>query len=691
MSDIGEFLSQMTSQQELRSGLAKLLYSRSEGNPLFMVAALEHSLEKGLLMIEDGELRLRTALDQLDLDIPLSLKRVLEVQIDNLETEERRILEVGSVEGVIFCPAVIAAATDHSYQEVEDICHDLAIRNQLLRAMPEHPLSDGSTALCYQFVHVLYRDVLYDRQSPGRRSSRHLQIGLQLEDVHRDHLEEVAAEISLHFELGCDWERTVRYLRLAAENSERRYAHREAIALLTRALALVCRVTKEDRCKLELEILERLATIYIACFDPRCVAAYEALYQKANSCGQMEVSARALLNLAGCLVTQDGKRCIETATHAAKVISTLPKALLRTRMEMTCKFIFVCAAGWNAAEVDQLRRSFHNLREQVDAPELAPQTIQYGIIQWASSQYGEAFDCLVEGMEALSKRIVEGDPYITIDFQRAHFYLPRALLFGGKWGQGLSVLHASISTAAKNGDTFAVKILRLNRVWIHYHAMDFDEVIAACEPLQDAGEEFSGSYVARMARILLGSAQVGAGDLRRGALTLAKVKDEMAVGPVVLDWCFRLPLLAALTELALAERNLDEAGVQAEHYATLAQTTEKHTYSALALEVNARVALARGALTDAATFISHAVELINEHDLPLACWRVHATAAEIYRLLGKKTVSRNHRDAASSAVTKLADSLGHEQALREKFLQSSGISRLSMSNSNLSEELASAR
>ncbi len=194
-----------------------------------------------------------------------------------------------------------------------------------------------------------------------------------------------------------------------------------------------------------------------------------------------------------------------------------------------------------------------------------------------------------------------------------------------------------------------------------------------------------------MARILLGSAQVGAGDLTRGALTLAKVRDEMAVGPVVLDWCFRLPLLAALTELALAERNLDEAEIQAKHYATLALTTEKHTYSALASEVSARVALARGALTAAATFISHAVELINEHDLPLACWRVHATAAETFRLLGKKTVSRTHRDAASSAVTKLADSLGHEHALREKFLQSSGVSRQSMSNSNLSEELASVR
>jgi predicted ATPase len=79
----------MTPDSELRSGLANLLYRRSEGNPLFMVAALEHSVEQGSLVTEDGQLQLRIPLNQLDLGIPQSLKRILEAQIDHLETEER--------------------------------------------------------------------------------------------------------------------------------------------------------------------------------------------------------------------------------------------------------------------------------------------------------------------------------------------------------------------------------------------------------------------------------------------------------------------------------------------------------------------------------------------------------------------------------------------------------------------------
>ncbi len=53
-SDIAEYLNNLSADSDLRSRLAGLLYQRSEGNPLFMVAALEHSLEKGLLQEENG-------------------------------------------------------------------------------------------------------------------------------------------------------------------------------------------------------------------------------------------------------------------------------------------------------------------------------------------------------------------------------------------------------------------------------------------------------------------------------------------------------------------------------------------------------------------------------------------------------------------------------------------------------------
>jgi hypothetical protein len=69
------------------------------------------------------------------------------------------------------------------------------------------------------------------------------------------HLEEVAAELAYHFEHASDWIRTVKYLRLAAETAEQRYAHRETIALLLRAVDLVSRLPEEERPGAEMQIL----------------------------------------------------------------------------------------------------------------------------------------------------------------------------------------------------------------------------------------------------------------------------------------------------------------------------------------------------------------------------------------------------------------------------------------------------
>ncbi len=652
-----------------------LLYRRSEGNPLFMVAALEHSLEQGLLVNSEGQLRLSTPLDQFDLDIPQSLRRILEAQIDRLESGERRILEVASVEGVVFSPAVIAPATDHTYQEVEDICHDLASRNQILCATQCQQLADGSTLQCYQFVHVLYRDVLYERQSPGRRSARHSHIGSQLEELHKDHLEQVAAEIALHFEHASDWERTVKFLRLAAENSERRYAHREAVALLTRAHSLIGRISEANRPDIELQILERLATICVASFDPRCAEVYEQLSERASALGYVEASARALLNLAICFWGEDIKRCMQTAERASEVIATIQDPFIRAQLEITYEFLVVWADGWNSPRVARFRRKFQELNAKMSRIDLAPQIIQYGIVQWASSEYRESYQLIVEGLNALSEAMGGQNPYLSIDYQKAQFYLPRALVFCGEWGQALTALNTSIDTAAKNGDHTYVKMMRLNRAWIHFHAMDFKEVLTTSEPMEQIKHEFGGSYLVRMSHLLSGSAHTGLGNYELGLAALMKAQNEMDRHPIAFDWRFRLSLYAALTELWLSAGDIEKARSEAARYLTHALATEDFTFRTLALDALARIALSVGDLSSARDSIAEAIRGIREHYVPLSAWRVHATAARLYANTGDEVLEGSHREAAVAGVLALADSLSHEHPLRAAFLSSPMVSK----------------
>jgi hypothetical protein len=666
----------MASQSDVRAELAALLYRRSEGNPLFMVAALEHSLEQGLLVNTEGRLQLSTPLDRLALDIPQSLKRILEAQIDNLGTEERQILDVASVEGVVFSPAVIAPATDHTSQEVEDICHDLAARNQILCGTQGRQLADGSILPCYQFVHVLYRDVLYERQSTGRKSGRHCQIGTQLEKLHKDHLEEVAAEIALHFENASAWSRTVQFLRLAAENSEHRYAHREAIALLTRAQALISRIPEAERPEAELQILERLATIYVASFDPRCTEVYERLFERASAFGQAEVSARALLNLATCLWGEDADRYLQTIERASHAVANVHEPLVRAQLEITYEFLLVWAGGWNSSRAGQFRQKFEQVRSRMSRATLAPQIIQYGIVQWASSRYRDSYECIVEGLDALSEAMGEQNPYMSVDYQKAQFYLPRALFFDGEWGKALTALNSSIEVAAKNGDCAHVKMMLFNRAWIHLLAMDFQEVISVVKGMQPAENGFGSSYLVRLSHLLSGSAHVGLGHHELGLAHLMKVKQEMESRPIVLDWRFRLSLAAALTDYWLSTGDIEKARAEGTLYLTYSSATEDFTFRTLALEANARIALCAGDSASAAVFIADAIRRIQEHHVPLAAWRVHATAAQLYASTGKDELERSHLEAAVIGILSLVNSLEIGDPLRATFLSSPVVSQL---------------
>jgi DNA-binding winged helix-turn-helix (wHTH) protein len=672
-SDIGEYLGQVSAESGLRNRLAELLYRRSEGNPLFMVAAIEHSVEQGFLDARDGQLHLGSPIYKLDFDIPRSLRTIIEAQIGHLGTEGRRVLEAASVAGADFTPAAVASAADYPLAQVEDICHDLASRHQIVRAAGIQYLAHATDLPRYEFVHILYREILYEQQAPGRRSTRHQLIGQQLERLYGGRTEHVAAELALHFEYAADWEHAVKYLRVAAENSERRYAHREAIAHLSHALELASRIPSDQRRDVELNILEKLAMIYVASFDPRCVEAYGRLAQTAFGYGLPEKCAEAYLNLATCVSWDDAERCLKVAERVSQIATTLPDLLAKEKLQLSCHFWRVWAGGWNADEATKVRQIFRKLQPQLLRTELARHSIEYGMIQWASSEYLEADQCVSDGLDALSSTLAEQNPYSSIAYQKGQFYLPRALLFRGEWGKALDALDASIELADKNGDSFPAQMLRLSRSWIHFHAMDFEEVLSTTERIQSTGGKFGGSYLVRLGRLLSGSADLSLGNDKSATAMLMTARDEMNSHRIVLDWCFRLPLQAALSELWLLSGNLTQARADAKVYLSLALSTEDYTYRALAAEVNARVASARREMSAAQEFILQGVQVVEERDVPLARWHVHATAASLFETSRQTVRAQRHRQIARTAILSLADSLGTRHALRAKFLSAPAV------------------
>jgi predicted ATPase len=161
----------------LPEGLAALIYRHSEGNPLFMVAILEHMRERGLIAVMNGTWQIKTPLESVRLEAPEGLRQMIELQIEQLSADEQRVLEVASVTGRLFTTKANAVDTAVDQETLENVCEDLARRQHMVRRTESHQFPDGTISQCYEFVHTLYREVFYRRQAPGRRARLQLRLG----------------------------------------------------------------------------------------------------------------------------------------------------------------------------------------------------------------------------------------------------------------------------------------------------------------------------------------------------------------------------------------------------------------------------------------------------------------------------------------------------------------------------------
>ena len=84
--------------------------------------------------------------------------------------------------------------------------------------------------------------------------------------------------------------------------------------------------------------------------------------------------------------------------------------------------------------------------------------------------------------------------------------------------------------------------------------------------------------------------------------------------------------------------------------------------------MNTRIALAEQDLDRAQDFIAKALQSTEGYEVPLAHWRVHFTAAELYGHLGNRALADKHRELSRATIMKLADSLPAEEPLRHTFL-----------------------
>jgi predicted ATPase/DNA-binding winged helix-turn-helix (wHTH) protein len=222
--------------------LARLIQERTEGNPLFMVNAVDYLVAEGLIVEYEESWELAVDIERVEVGVPDSIRQMIERQVDHLDADEQRALEAASVAGAEFSTLAVAAGLGEVRAVVEARCDQLARQHQFIQDCGVQVLPNGEAVSRYGFIHALYRSVLYERASASRRVQLHRRIGEQGEALYGDDARAIAAELAMHFEHGADYKRAAKYLQQAADNALRRFAYQEAIALSRRGLELLSKL-----------------------------------------------------------------------------------------------------------------------------------------------------------------------------------------------------------------------------------------------------------------------------------------------------------------------------------------------------------------------------------------------------------------------------------------------------------------
>jgi predicted ATPase len=238
--------------------LAQIMHHRTDGHPLFMVTIVEHLIHGGVLREGGGQWEVQPDAAAAVVEVPASVRQMIEQQFDRLSEAEQRVLEAASVAGHTCAVAAVAAGLDLAMEAVEDCCAGLVRRGQFLVASGIEAWPDGTETERYAWQHALHQEVVYAQVPEGRRVRLHRRIGTREETGYGEQARAHAAELAMHFERAQDTARAVRYLQQAADNVMQRYACHEAGDYLRRGLAFLPALP-DTRARVQLELEMQLA------------------------------------------------------------------------------------------------------------------------------------------------------------------------------------------------------------------------------------------------------------------------------------------------------------------------------------------------------------------------------------------------------------------------------------------------
>ncbi|RMD51372.1 MAG: tetratricopeptide repeat protein [Ignavibacteria bacterium] len=243
-------LAQYVSGITLSESAAEMLYSKTDGNPLFIVemtrAALDGLKNKGIAVPEALSIN----------PLPHKIQAVIQTRLSHISSDARRILNFAAITGRRFNFKILQEGIEKDDDKLVKLLEEL-LNHRLIREQEE---------MNFDFTHETIHEVILNQISDTRKYVLHRHVAEAFEKVYSDHSDRFSGKLAYHWENAGEWRKAILCYKLAANTAMNLFANEEATDYFRKALSLIkSHLPDSEGDKEELQVLRRFSNCLVQC------------------------------------------------------------------------------------------------------------------------------------------------------------------------------------------------------------------------------------------------------------------------------------------------------------------------------------------------------------------------------------------------------------------------------------------
>lgn len=243
-----EFLSELTSNEDISQNFVKLLHNLTHGNPLFLKEFVRFLIEEEKIPPYSSNY----PTNEKELKIPETLKKVTKKRLrSHLSKKAHELVLFGCVIGDPIPLDLIKEMVSKKNIEPLEGVEELLEKNIWKR---------GSDENHFYFPHQIVSNVAYESIPSWKKKKMHLLAAEKIKKIYHGCVEDYYPDLARHYEKGEEISVSVDYYIKAGEKSENVLAHEDAAEMYKRALRLS--EGEEENLAVMLEMYRKIARSY---------------------------------------------------------------------------------------------------------------------------------------------------------------------------------------------------------------------------------------------------------------------------------------------------------------------------------------------------------------------------------------------------------------------------------------------